>query len=168
VVIERPEDVPAHVREQIIKEELARRSRENRARRMQQKARTHPDTGKWVAVQSGRHKRLQRPPGPSGLTHVDDRQYVPGVLRHFRRVHGLSQIQAQVRIGYSATSSSWRNWESGFVVPPYRVLLAIIASTGLGYLEQTSDPRGVADVEGNRLLEATKSADDRDRRRRAA
>jgi hypothetical protein len=33
----------------------------------------------------------------------------------------------------SPRSCSWNHWESGFVAPPYRTLLAILAATGLGY-----------------------------------
>jgi hypothetical protein len=46
-------------------------------------------------------------------------------------VHGLSDIEAQVRIGYSPKSSTWRDWESERTAPSYDALLLIIASTGM-------------------------------------
>lgn len=65
--------------------------------------------------------------------HARDRRYVPGALRHWRRVHGISMRDAQARIGYSTTSTAWSHWENEFAAPSYETLLRIIAATGLGY-----------------------------------
>jgi hypothetical protein len=46
-------------------------------------------------------------------------------------VHGLSDIEAQVRLGYSPKSSTWRDWEAGRSAPSYDTLLDIVASTGM-------------------------------------
>lgn len=89
---------------------------------------TQPALSRFSEINNGTYKRQSRP-----VASADDRRFVPGVLRHWRRVHGLNPREAQARIGYSARSSSWRHWESGFAAPPYRALLKIIASTGLGY-----------------------------------
>jgi transcriptional regulator with XRE-family HTH domain len=74
---------------------------------------------------------------PRPQASVDDRQFVPGALAHWRRVHGLSQREAQTRVGYSSESNTWARWEAGTMAPPYRVLLRVLAATGLGYWVDT-------------------------------
>lgn len=127
--------IPPAALEAILERELeerrAIRQEDRRERQMEERAgRTSPQpkVGRHAAVLSGAHKRWKRPKADP-----DDRRYVPGVLKHFRRVHGLTQREAGARIGYSPKSSNWRNWESGFSAPPYRTLLKIIGSVGLGY-----------------------------------
>ena len=62
-----------------------------------------------------------------------DRDYIPAALRNWRSAHGLSQRQAQARIGMSSKTNSWGLWESGATAPTYKNLLKIIAATGLGH-----------------------------------
>jgi transcriptional regulator with XRE-family HTH domain len=62
-----------------------------------------------------------------------DRDYIPAALRNWRKAHGLSQKQAQARIGMSSKTNSWGLWESGLTAPTYKNLLKIIATTGLGH-----------------------------------
>lgn len=115
--------IPEPILDALVRSEIARKREEYPEPEVEQ-----PETGRFAAVMRGTYKRTSKP-----VASADDRRFVPGVLRHWRRVHGLSTREAQARIGYSTRSSSWRHWESGFVVPPYRALLKIIASTGLGY-----------------------------------
>jgi hypothetical protein len=91
---------------------------------------------------------LTRSRRPEAL--LDDRRLAPGVLKHWRRVHGLTQRQAQERIGYSATGHTWARWESGLTCPPFRALLKIIAATGLGFW---TDPDNSLGVDGDLRLE---------------
>jgi transcriptional regulator with XRE-family HTH domain len=88
-------------------------------------------------VSTGAYKRKLRP-----RTSVEDRLYAPAALEHWRKVHGLSQREAQARIGYSERSCSWAHWESGFVIPPYGTLLRIMAATGLGYWVDSENRAG--------------------------
>lgn len=64
---------------------------------------------------------------------VEDRQWVPAALKHWRNVHGLTAHQAQQRIGYSVKGNQWARWEAGMAAPPYEALLRILAITGLGH-----------------------------------
>ena len=117
-----------------IKERANTRSQERKEKR--QASRTpQPTHNRYRAISSGTYKRMSRP-----VAKVEDRQYVPGALAHWRRVHGLSQADALVRIGYSPNSSTWRQWEDGVNAPPYRALLTIIAFTGLGYWTEHGMP----------------------------
>jgi hypothetical protein len=123
-----------------------------------------PTRGRYRAITSGKHKARLKPRAT-----VEDRRWVPGVLRHWRRVHDLSPAQALARIGYSSKSSTWRHWEAGFVAPPYEALLLIIAATGLGHW---IDQERRAEIPPQMLLEYTaaqhKAALRRARRRRRA
>jgi len=78
------------------------------------------------AIAMGQGQRIQRP-----VASIEDRRLVPGALKHFRKVHGLTQRQACARIGYSARANTWAHWESGLYSPPYNILLRIIASAGM-------------------------------------
>lgn len=93
---------------------------------------------------------------------VEDRRYVPGALRHWRKVHGLSIRDAQGRIGYSQRSCSWRHWEEGARCPSYETLLRIIAATGLGYWV---DEEGNGEVDPDLRLDILRSAEAERRRR---
>lgn len=89
----------------------------------------------YAAVVDGLTPRKKAP-----LSFPEDRKYIPGALRHWRKVHGLTMKQAQSKIGYSPNSSSWSHWEFGFDAPPYQTLLRIIAATGLGHwVDDTED-----------------------------
>lgn len=158
-------EIPREVLEAAVAAELRQRRADAIRRRAERKAREtrQPDTGRYAAVSSGQHRRRQRP-----VSSPEDRKWVPGVLRHWRDMHRLSQREAQARIGYSPTSNSWRNWESGFVVPSYSTLLRIIAATGLGYLQAAPDRTGSADVAPELLLEATHARHTREVRARRA
>lgn len=141
--------IPPEILEAIVNRELDERRAAKAAERSEKIMVEHPPqpaTGRYAAVRSGAHKRRSRPI----VAQVEDRAYVAGALRHWRRVHGLTQRQAAERIGYSPTAASWRHWEQGFVAPPYRVLLLIIASSGLGYWV---DKDNMANVEGDLRLE---------------
>ena len=80
-----------------------------------------------------RSSRPSRPPRKRSRPQASarDRQWVPGALRQWRMVHGLNPTEAQVRIGYSARTSAWRDWEAGRYAPSYDVLLKIITATGM-------------------------------------
>ena len=112
--------------------EFERRAAKRAEHREQRLARSRedpsPTRGKYAKLRSGAYRPRQRP-----QSDVSDREFVPAALRHWRQIHGLTTRQAQARIGYSAASCSWRHWEEGVYVPPYRTLLLIIAATGLGY-----------------------------------
>lgn len=110
-------------------------------------------------IVSGIHVRQHAP-----RSSVEDRRFVPGALRHWRRVHGLSTQEAQARIGYSTRSCSWRHWEEGARCPPYETLLRIIAATGLGYWV---DEDGDGGIDPSIRLDVLRSAEaERKRRRR--
>lgn len=148
--------IPPDLMEAIVGRHLSRKREE----RIEKKAKMpkQPETGRYKAIASGKYRRKTRP-----TAKPEDRQYVAGALRHWRRVHGLSYREAQARIGYSPRSCSWRHWEDGFVTPPYQTLLRIIAATGLGYWQ---DPR--PQVAGELTLEATAAAWQSEIRRRRA
>lgn len=95
--------------------------------------------------------REQRGPTSRPQALADDRRFVPGALYHWRRIHGLSQREAQARLGYSLESNTWALWESGRSAPPYKTLLRIISATGLGYWVDTE---GRAQMDPEEVLEA--------------
>jgi DNA-binding transcriptional regulator YiaG len=132
--------VPADVLAAAVDRELVERRERAVAKRQEKRDKRSttrlPKRGKYRAVSSGEHRRRSRP-----VAKVEDRQFVPGALRHFRMVHGLSMPEAQARIGYSPTSSTWRQWEDGVVAPPYLALLKIISVIGLGYWTEHGLPQ---------------------------
>lgn len=69
------------------------------------------------------------------VARAEDRRYVAGALRHWRKIHGLNRSEAASRIGYSPTSNVWQRWEQGATAPSYEALLRIISATGLGFLQ---------------------------------
>jgi transcriptional regulator with XRE-family HTH domain len=97
-----------------------------------------PQQQKWRAISTGQYRRHVRP-----QTSPSDRDYVPAALKHWRTIHGLSYREAQERIGYSGSSSSWSHWENGFVAPPYLTLLKIISVTGLGFWVDPENRMGI-------------------------
>lgn len=109
-------------------------------------------------VASGVWKRRTAPKST-----VEDRRYVPGALRHWRKVHGLSPGEALARIGYAKRSRTWANWEVGRSAPPYETLLRIIAATGLGHWV---DEEGNADVDPDIRLDVLRDAQSRRNRKR--
>ena len=130
-------------------EEFARRSAERRARREERLANPAPSpANRYRAIRNGSYTP-QRRPRSSG----EDRQFVGGALRHWRTVHGLSQRQAQQRIGYAASAQTWHMWETNISAPPYRALLKIISATGLGHVDDT---RRDADLELDALATKTR------------
>jgi hypothetical protein len=133
----------------------ARQEARDRARRMAPGRRN-----RYRAIVSGQARYRERP-----VATAEDRQYVPGALRHWRQVHGINTREAQTRIGYSPRSSSWRHWEDGFVAPPYQTLLRIIAATGLSLRAAHDD---LADVAPDLRLEATRTRHMETMRRRRA
>src|SRR4051812_12015745 len=93
---------PAELLDAIVNTEINRRhparEKANEERRAGRRAANpQPNAGLFARVPAGRYQRPYRPP-----TSPDDRRYVPAALKHWRTVHGLSQAQAQARIGYSA------------------------------------------------------------------
>jgi len=88
--------------------------------------RPSPASSRQRPEERKRRKRVNRPQASA-----DDRRFVPGALRQWRMVHGLSTVEAQVRIGLSPKSSTWRDWEDERNAPPYKVLLQILAATGM-------------------------------------
>lgn len=147
-----------------ISAELSERRMRSAAKRAEKRAARarrppQPERGRFAAVSSGRHRRVSKP-----TSNPDDRAYVPGALRHWRRVHDLTPAQAQQRVGYSPKSPTWRNWEAGYVCPPYLTLLRIIAATGLGYWTDHGLP--THGVDGSVALEAVNHAFREERRAR--
>lgn len=129
-----PEDVLKAAVERELQERQVKRDAKSTARQRQGKL---PTAGRYRSISSGAYKRRQRP-----VAKVEDRQYVPGALRHWRMVHGgVSMHEAQARIGYSPKSSTWQQWEDGIVAPPYLALLKILAATGLGYWTEHGLPQ---------------------------
>jgi transcriptional regulator with XRE-family HTH domain len=156
--------VPDDVRKAIVAEYFDDLRARKRAERMaRQEGPPQPSTGRYKAISSGAYRRKQRP-----QMDVSDRQYVPAALRHWRQVHNLTQRQAQVRIGYSASAKSWSHWEQGFVAPPYRTLLAILAATGLGYWVDEEAAAGLGDLRLDARRAAHQQRAGRRRSRRAA
>lgn len=77
----------------------------------------------------GKKRRAKRP-----IMRPEDRQYAAAAVRHWRRVHGLTQAQAAQRIGYSGiTPAGWASWEKGRTMPPYGTLLRMLMASGLGH-----------------------------------
>ena len=126
------EAIPEDVFEALIEREVAIRLEHAEAVRVEkaqaQRAKSRGRHPRYPEVLSGNYRRSRAP-----KSSVEDRRYVPGAIRHWRKVHGLSVRDAQARIGYSPTSTNWEHWERGFTCPPYEALLRIIAATGLGY-----------------------------------
>ena len=145
--------------------ELSRRGEERRERREQRMARPPaPERGRHAAITSGRYAPVKKPQSAAS-----DRQYVAGALKHWRAINRLTVREASARVGYSPTSSSWSSWERGVSAPPYRVLLRILAATGLGsWIDADLARSGDPDV----VLEELRQREDEDRlardRRRAA
>ena len=143
------EQVPEAIRKAVVAQYFDELRARKRAERMAKAAKPRqPKKGRYKAIASGSYRRKLRP-----QFSVEDRDYVPGALKHWRTVHGLTQRQAQERIGYSVNAKSWGHWEQGFVAPPYRTLLAIIASTGLGYWTDRDNAAGL----GSLRLDATRA-----------
>lgn len=63
----------------------------------------------------------------------EDRKYAAAAVRHWRRVHGLTQVQAAQRLGYSPGSPVFNSWEKGRTMPPYGSLLRMLMASGLGH-----------------------------------
>jgi transcriptional regulator with XRE-family HTH domain len=111
------------------------RAEERAVKDIAKAARPHqPARGRYKAITTGAYRRRVRPQASA-----DDRRYVPGALRHWRIVHGLSLRAAQARIGYSQTSCSWSHWESGTIAPPYATLLRILAASGMRYTGESDN-----------------------------
>ena len=104
--------------------EEARRAAERKQRRV----RAVP-ANRYSAIRDGSYTPQRRP-----WANGQDRAYVGAALRRWRLVHGLSQRQAQARIGYAVSSQTWHMWETNVAAPPYRALLLIIAATGFGHV----------------------------------
>jgi len=155
------EDIPPALLEEAVSRrlrEIRDSKREERMRAMGRFGDPQPETSAFKAISEGRYRRKMRP-----KIMLEDRGFVPAALRHWRQVHNLTARQAQARIGYSPRSCSWSHWESGFVAPPYRTLLAIIAATGLGYWVDDERAAGV----GGLLLDQRRAAHQQALRRRA-
>lgn len=157
-------DVTPDALQAAVNEEFARRAAERKQRREERLAERAPGPNdRYHAIRSGAYKPQRKP-----RSSPDDRQYVAGALRKWRRVHGLSQRQAQLRIGLSASAQTWHMYETGISCPPYRTLLKIIAATGLGH-EDPDALRRRADLELDMLATDTRerlAAQRRDRRER--
>jgi transcriptional regulator with XRE-family HTH domain len=106
---------------------------------------------------SGKRKRHQAP-----KSSADDRRFVPAALLHWRTVHGLTQQEAQLRIGYSEFSTAWSAWERGWTAPSFEVLLRIIAATGLGHWVEDQH----ADIDPSLRLEAMERTEAERKKRR--
>jgi transcriptional regulator with XRE-family HTH domain len=130
-----PQVLAAAVQLEIMDRREAARNRRVENKDAKGRANRQPRRGRFKAISSGRYARRSKP-----QSSVDDRRFVPGALRHWRQIHGLSLSEAQHRIGYSSKSTAWTHWENGYSAPPYRTLLYIIIATGLGHAID-EDPR---------------------------
>lgn len=125
--------VPADVLAAAVSEHFQRRAdaRREQHEERERRRREHPapsSDGWYREVVEGRHRPRSRPESAT-----EDREFVPGAVRHWRMVHGLTQAEALRRIGHSPRAGSWSAWEAGTKAPPYRVLLLMLAATGLGH-----------------------------------
>jgi hypothetical protein len=107
-------------------------------------------------------KRIERSRGRRPITRRDDRRHIPAVLKQWRRVHGLTQHEAQVRVGYSDKSNMWALWESGRFAPPYEALLRIIAATGIGHW---TDRERLSEIDPTLRLEVLTANEEAKKRR---
>jgi transcriptional regulator with XRE-family HTH domain len=124
---------------------------------------TKPPAHTYREITSGVARRRNRP-----VAEVEDRAYVPGALRWWRQIHGLTPAEAGERVGYSPRSSVWRQWEAGFVVPPYRTLLLIIAASGMDPRAAVRDPAlGLDPAQRLDVFRAEAERRERERRERA-
>jgi transcriptional regulator with XRE-family HTH domain len=131
-----PDVLAAAVQRELEQRRLAAQAQKAEARERREALPQLPARGRHRAVSSGAVPRRKRP-----VSEVSDRQHVPGALRHFRTVHGLTRAEALTRIGYSPRSSAWKQWEEGVNAPPYLALLKIIAISGLGYWTEHGMPQ---------------------------
>lgn len=159
-------DVPVAALQAALNEEMAVRGEERKQRREARLEHTAPaPNDRYRLIRNGEYMPQKRP-----RSDPSDRLLVGGALRAWRLALGLSQRQAQLRIGYSASSQTWHNWEAGIVCPPYRALLLILAASGFGHVADQVR-QADADLELDMLATDTRDrllAERRDRARSRA
>lgn len=127
-----PEDIPKAVLEGEVERELLRRQNAIRSRQAQEavdraQEAAAPGTLPSARVLSETYRRSKKRP----VSDASDRDLVGPVLRHWRTTHGLTLPQAQMRIGLAPSSQTWWRWETGRSAPSYRMLLRVLAVTGM-------------------------------------
>lgn len=156
-------DVPVEALKAALSDEMAARADERKQRRDERLATHAPGPNdRYRLIRNGDYTPQRRP-----RSHPSDRALVGGALRAWRTALGLTQRQAQQRIGYSASSMTWHNWENGITCPPFRALLLILAASGFGHV--ADDVRQAdADLELDMLAVDTRDRLLAERQQRAA